>query len=463
MALKSIKIGNAGPFRSLPEDGSSEEEDNAKFGMPPVNFEAHQPAGDIISTADLVAVEIIFDEYVNLFIGPNNSGKSTVLRALRILTNAFEHIPNALSDWDHYFQSCYLSTEWSEGRIVLQWVGNKMSAEFEGTEPRNAPDNWNSFVQQHGYIAFHNIEFPYEQSDGTDPYAVIKGLNEDLYNEVQDHISDTYGWETPVLMAICDKSDGPGFDQSNAFDEVVSIISDITQGYSIDLRTNLTFQTHGGPEGLARWQYVANTMDGGVRTTDFSQGTRSIVYWAFRIMFCMALYYDCKPGWKDMPGIFVIDEIDAHLHPSWQRRIIPTLRRHFPNVQIFASTHSPMMVAGLEKGQVHLLKRDETGRVVWSRNEQDIIGWTADEIYRTFMGIEDPTDELTVQRANRLRELRDQRPRTEAEEDEMNALRRQVNEDLLAKGRINAQRERYAGLMERFLRSRMTDLSQDGA
>ena len=162
-------------------------------------------------------------------------------------------------------------------------------------------------------------------------------------------------------------------------------------------------------------------------------------------------------------GVFIIDEIDAHLHPSWQRRIIPTLQRHFPNVQIFASTHSPMMVAGLKKGQVHLLKRDETGQVVWSRNEQDIVGWTADEIYRTFMGIDDPTDELTVQRANRLRELRDKESRTEMEEDEMKALRRQVNQDLLAKGPVNPQNERYAELMHRFLVSLESELSQDGA
>ena len=67
------------------------------------------------------------------------------------------------------------------------------------------------------------------------------------------------------------------------------------------------------------------------------------------------------------------------------------------------------------------------------------------------MGIEDPTDEITVQRANRLRTLRNKETRTEAEEDEMNNLRRQVNEDLLAKGPVDAQSERYSELMHRFL------------
>ena len=180
-------------------------------------------------------------------------------------------------------------------------------------------------------------------------------------------------------------------------------------------------------------------------------------------MLGMADHYYEDNYWKERRGIFVIDEIDAHLHPSWQRRVIPTLQRHFPNVQIFASTHSPMMVAGLKKGQVHLLKRAETGQVVWSRNERDIIGWTADEIYRTFMGIDDPTDELTVQRANRLRELRRKESLAPEEEREMDELRRQVNQDLLSKGPVGPQNERYSELMHRFLRSLETELSQDGA
>ena len=59
--------------------------------------------------------------------------------------------------------------------------------------------------------------------------------------------------------------------------------------------------------------------------------------------------------------------------------------------------------------------------------------------------------------------LRNKETRTKAEEDEMNNLRRQVNEDLLAKGPVDAQSERYSELMHRFLISLESDLSQDGA
>ena len=79
------------------------------------------------------------------------------------------------------------------------------------------------------------------------------------------------------------------------------------------------------------------------------------------------------------------------------------------------------------------------------------------------MGVDEPTDQLTVDRADRLRQLRQKGTLTTEEEDELNTLRRQVNESLLSKGGpLEAQRERYADLMQRFLLSRQSDLSQDG-
>ena len=66
---------------------------------------------------------------------------------------------------------------------------------------------------------------------------------------------------------------------------------------------------------------------------------------------------------------------------------------------MFATTHSPFVVAGLKAGQVHLLKRDENGVVTATTNSEDIVGWTADEILRNLMGVEEPTDQLTVDRS----------------------------------------------------------------
>ncbi|OIR46044.1 AAA family ATPase [Corynebacterium sp. NML130628] len=56
------------------------------------------------------------------------------------------------------------------------------------------------------------------------------------------------------------------------------------------------------------------------------------------------------------PGIVLIDEVDMHLHPSWQKKILPTLLETFPAVQFIVTTHSPMVIANAETASVRALK-----------------------------------------------------------------------------------------------------------
>ena len=194
-----------------------------------------------------------------------------------------------------------------------------------------------------------------------------------------------------------------------------------------------------------------------------SSGTEGTLLWIRWLALKMVHHYGFERDWAGKPAILLIDEIENHLHPTWQRRVIPALLEHFPGLQIFATTHSPFVVAGLKAGQVHLLNRDENGVVTTNTNTEDVIGWTADEILRTMMGVDEPTDLITIERSDRLRQLRRKETLTGEEESELNTLRRQVSESLISKGGpIEAQRERYSDLMQRFLLSRQSDLSQDG-
>lgn len=64
----------------------------------------------------------------------------------------------------------------------------------------------------------------------------------------------------------------------------------------------------------------------------------------------------------ETPGVVMIDEIDLHLHPKWQRRVVDDLRRIFPKVQFFATTHSPFIIQSLRAGElVNLDGGDWTG------------------------------------------------------------------------------------------------------
>ena len=111
----------------------------------------------------------------------------------------------------------------------------------------------------------------------------------------------------------------------NVVEKVTSLASEITDGFPIKFR---------GVEDDDGGLYPEfSTPDGDLPLNVLSQGTQSIIQCLAHFLFGYAEYYDFPPDLEEKPGILIIDEIDAHLHPSWQRRIIPTLTKHFPNLQ----------------------------------------------------------------------------------------------------------------------------------
>ena len=90
---------------------------------------------------------------------------------------------------------------------------------------------------------------------------------------------------------------------------------------------------------------------------------------------------------RETPGVVLIDELDLHLHPRWQRRVVDDLRRTFPRVQFFATTHSPLVLAGLSPGEVILLERDAAGNVTSEKPDEDPRLLTASQLNRDFFGI----------------------------------------------------------------------------
>lgn len=60
------------------------------------------------------------------------------------------------------------------------------------------------------------------------------------------------------------------------------------------------------------------------------------------------------------PGVVVIDELDMHLHPAWQRHVVPMLKKVFPMVQFFAASHSPQIIGELQPEEIILLRPEGT-------------------------------------------------------------------------------------------------------
>ena len=105
-----------------------------------------------------------------------------------------------------------------------------------------------------------------------------------------------------------------------------------------------------------------------VEVGELSDGYRSILSMTFELIRQMSMafgpenLFDPNDATRIVPeGVVIIDEIDAHLHPTWQRTIGRWLCDHFPNVQFIVSTHSPLICQSAEHGSIFLLPRAGTG------------------------------------------------------------------------------------------------------
>ncbi len=73
----------------------------------------------------------------------------------------------------------------------------------------------------------------------------------------------------------------------------------------------------------------------------------------------------------ETPGIVLIDEIDLHLHPNWQRKIVGSLEKTFPKIQFIATTHSPFIIQSLRDGELIDLNESEPAEYE-DKNIEDI-------------------------------------------------------------------------------------------
>jgi hypothetical protein len=101
--------------------------------------------------------------------------------------------------------------------------------------------------------------------------------------------------------------------------------------------------------------YVLDKNDTTLSITQLSDGERSTLYLVADLALRLAT---ASPGLEDPlqgQGIVLIDEIESHLHPAWQRAILPGLTRAFPNVQFIVSTHSPQVLSEVQRESVFIL------------------------------------------------------------------------------------------------------------
>jgi predicted ATP-binding protein involved in virulence len=185
---------------------------------------------------------------------------------------------------------------------------------------------------------------------------------------------------------------------------------------------------HFGGVDRSDWRIYVNTRDGAVPLDSVSQGMSAILNW---IGVLLQRLYDTYPGSaapEQEAAIVLIDEIDAHLHPKWQRQIVTLARHHFKNVQMIASSHSPLLAGAVERFELRVVARDsETGDMRAAPPPEDLAGQKAEDILVSSMFALPTTRSVDAERTiNRYFELYQKLAPSPAEEAELEELRGKV-------------------------------------
>ncbi len=114
-----------------------------------------------------------------------------------------------------------------------------------------------------------------------------------------------------------------------------------------------------------------------------SDGYRAYLGWISDLLYHLCMGAASGAKLVDSPGVVLVDEIDLHIHPAWQRTIIPTLAATLPNLQFIFTTHSPLVVGTLEAANLFSVLRGTDGFPLIERPNEETLGLTADQILRS--------------------------------------------------------------------------------
>lgn len=137
-----------------------------------------------------------------------------------------------------------------------------------------------------------------------------------------------------------------------------------------------------------------------------SHGQRSVLFMVADLISRLAILNPHLEDPRTSPGVVIIDEIELHLHPTWQQTIIDSLLKIFPKMQFVITTHSPQVISTVHKNQIRFLKNDfETQEVKVHSPLFQTRGLSADNILLRVLNIAETPNVMEFQQYQELEKL----------------------------------------------------------
>ena len=202
---------------------------------------------------------------------------------------------------------------------------------------------------------------------------------------------------------------------------LATILPDIEHEENIRILGPAIFSPSSEPDGVR-----FRTPYGLVPLSALSLGYQTTLTWVVDLALRLFEHYAESLDPLSEPGIVLIDNIDLHLHPRWQRRVMENLSNCFPAIQFVATAHSPLIVQAAEDAVIAVLRK-ENEQVLIEMHSESVNAWRADQILASDL-FDIPTRSKAVEKLTRERdELLEKLDRTQAEEDRLNELTQKLD------------------------------------
>ena len=200
---------------------------------------------------------------------------------------------------------------------------------------------------------------------------------------------------------------------------------------------------------------------------DLSDGYRSMLALAADLLRRLDETYDRVEDWISedgkitVEGVVLIDELDAHLHPVWQRQIGFWLPEQFPKLQFIVATHSPFIPQAADTNALWVLRSDAMTPDIVSAYQDfpSVKGWRADQILNALFSLSELRDPETERKMRRHAELQARQASgllNLSEASELSELAKWLSEHLSPPGDTPEEMTKYAAIkkqMDAFLSS----------
>lgn len=114
--------------------------------------------------------------------------------------------------------------------------------------------------------------------------------------------------------------------------------------------------------------------------TALSDGYKAFIGWVGDLIGHLADVAPEGVGLDAVDGIVLVDEIDLHLHPAWQREVVPLLSAAFPRLQFVFSSHSPLVAASVKRENIFITDKAENGTATLRQIEEHVYGQSVEHV-----------------------------------------------------------------------------------